>query len=84
MLKNNWRNVIVEINNESNARYDHVILQPKRVPELIRLVNDTIREGKLLLVGTYYGSRTEPKFFSLKHLTSCCFTVMAYAIFRRW
>jgi hypothetical protein len=55
LLDHAWRNVLVEINNECNVRYDHEILQPKRVHELIERVKNTRREGRRLLVSTSYG-----------------------------
>jgi hypothetical protein len=56
-----WRNVLVEVNNECNVRYDHAILQPARVHELIERVKGTSRDGHRLLVGTSYGGGTVPK-----------------------
>ncbi len=50
-----YRNVLVEINNECNVRYDHDILKPERVHELIERVQKTSREGRRLLVSTSYG-----------------------------
>src|SRR6266849_5606246 len=38
LLAGGWTNVMVEINNECNARYEHPILQPQRVHELIERV----------------------------------------------
>ena len=55
-----WRNVLVEINNECNVRYDHPILQPGRVDELIRRVQAVQRDGRRLLVSTSYGGGTVP------------------------
>ena len=55
-----WRNVLVEINNECNVRYDHAILQPERVHELIARVRSVTRDGRRLLVGTSYGGGTVP------------------------
>jgi hypothetical protein len=55
-----WRNVLVEINNECNVRYDHDILQPKRVHELIERVKSRMRDGGRLLVSTSYGGGTIP------------------------
>jgi hypothetical protein len=51
-------NVLVEVNNECNVRYDHPILQPDRVHELIERVRKR-SEGRLL-VGTSYGGGTIP------------------------
>src|SRR5262245_54384729 len=56
-----YRHVIVEINNECNVRYDHAILQPERVHELIKRVKRTTREGRRFLAGTSYGGGTIPK-----------------------
>jgi hypothetical protein len=57
-----WRNVLVEVNNECNvARYDHAILKPDRVHELIERVKKTTRNGRHLLAGTSYGGGTVPK-----------------------
>jgi hypothetical protein len=50
-----WRNVLVEINNECNVRYDHDILKPKRVHELIERAKSKTRAGRRLLVSTSYG-----------------------------
>ena len=36
-----WRHVLVEVNNETNVRYDHAILKPDRVHELIARVKAT-------------------------------------------
>lgn len=55
-----YRNVLIEINNECNIRYDHRILQPERVHELINRVKETKRDGSSLLAGTSYGGGTVP------------------------
>jgi hypothetical protein len=51
-----YRHVLVEVNNECNVRYDHAILKPERVHELIERVR-----GKGFLAGTSYGGGTIPK-----------------------
>ena len=56
-----YTNVLIEVNNECNVRYDHEILQPARVHELIEQVKSRTREGRRLLVGTSYGGNTIPK-----------------------
>ena len=56
-----YRNVLVEINNECNVRYDHAILKPDRVHELIEQVKARQRDGRRLLVSTSYGGGTIPK-----------------------
>lgn len=61
LLAKGYRNVLVEINNESNVRYDHAILKPDRVHELIEHVKNARRDGHRLLVSTSYGGGTIPK-----------------------
>ena len=60
ILDHGYRNVLVEINNECNVRYDHAILKPDRVHELIERVKRTARQGRRLLAGTSYGGGTIP------------------------
>jgi hypothetical protein len=61
LLRGGWRNVLVEVNNECNVSYDHAILQPARVHELIEKVRGSVHEGRRLLVSTSYGGNTIPK-----------------------
>jgi hypothetical protein len=62
LLNHGWRNVLVEINNECNVnRYDHAILRPNRVHELIERVQNTKRDGCRLMVGTSYGGGKIPE-----------------------
>lgn len=61
ILKKGYQNVLIEVNNECNVRYDHEILQPERVHELIDLVKKWEWNGKRLLVSTSYGGGTVPK-----------------------
>jgi hypothetical protein len=62
-----YRNVLVEINNECNVRYDHAILRPERVHELISRVHERSSRTSSgasrprLLVGTSYGGGMVPK-----------------------
>ena len=56
-----YRNVLVEINNECNVRYDHAILRPERVHELIQRVREKMHQGRRLYAGTSYGGGTIPK-----------------------
>ena len=58
ILDAGYRNVLVEVNNECNISYDHEILQPARVPELIKLVQSQTRNGRRLLVSTSFGGTT--------------------------
>jgi hypothetical protein len=53
------RHVLVEIDNECDIRYDHAILGPDRVDELIRRVRE--RSGGRLLVSTSYGGGRVPR-----------------------
>jgi hypothetical protein len=48
----NYRNVLIEINNECNIKYDHDILKPDRVHELIELVKGKTRDGRRFYAGT--------------------------------
>jgi hypothetical protein len=57
-----YTNVLVEVNNECNVRYDHDILKPDRVHELIERVKARSGEKKRpLLAGTSYGGGAVPK-----------------------
>jgi hypothetical protein len=61
VLDGGWRNVIIEINNECDvAAWDHEILRPARVHELIERVRDTKGDGYRLLVSTSYGGGSAP------------------------
>jgi hypothetical protein len=60
LLERRYRNVLVEINNECNVRYDHAILQPPRVHELIQRVHQAKGDGYRLLVSASYGGGTIP------------------------
>lgn len=61
LLEGGWRNVLVEVNNETNVRaYDHEILKPGRVSELIERVRATRLDGRRLLAGTSYGGGAIP------------------------
>src|SRR4051794_9383888 len=55
------RNVLVEVNNECNVRYDHAVLRPDRVHELIERVRARRRGDRRLLVGTSYGGGGGPR-----------------------
>ena len=49
------------IANETNSRsFDHEILQPKRIHELIALVKSVSVKGNRLLAGTSYGGGRIP------------------------
>lgn len=61
ILKKGYRNVLIEVNNECNVRYDHPILQPERVHELIERVKRRQKDGYRLLVSTSYGGGVVPQ-----------------------
>lgn len=62
LIGKNYRNVLLEINNECNVRYDHAILKPDRVHELIvRARERASRKNFPLLAGTSYGGGTIPR-----------------------
>jgi hypothetical protein len=61
LLAGAWRNVLVEVNNECNVSYDHAILKPDRIHELIDRVRKTKQDGRSLLAGTSYGGGTIPR-----------------------
>ncbi len=62
VLDGGWRNVLVEVNNETDvAAYDHEILKPARVHELILRVRGMERGGRRLMAGTSYGGGRVPK-----------------------
>lgn len=60
LFEKGYRNVLIEINNECNVKYDHNILKPDRVHELINRVRDTTRNHRRFYVGTSYGGGTLP------------------------
>ena len=60
VLDHGWRNVLIEINNEANVKYDHEVLWPARVHELVRRVQAITREGRRLLAGTSFGGGVVP------------------------
>jgi hypothetical protein len=55
LFENHYKNILIEINNECNINYDHEILKPQRVHELIDLVKKKEKNGFRYLVGTSYG-----------------------------
>jgi len=60
LLDHDWRNVLVEIANETDVGYHHALLQPGRVHELILRVKEINRDGRRLLAGTSYGGGRIP------------------------
>lgn len=55
LFDHDYRNVLVEVNNETNIVYKTPLLQPERVCELIRQVREHTRAGRRFLVSTSYG-----------------------------
>src|SRR6266542_1596807 len=61
VLERGYEHVLLEVNNETNVRkYEHDILQPQRVHELIEVAKGTTVGGRRLLVGTSYGGGRVP------------------------
>lgn len=61
LFAGNYRNVLVEIDNECNVnKYDHEILKPERVHELIELVKSRTKNGYRFYVSTSYGGGAIP------------------------
>ncbi|MDP3072485.1 MAG: hypothetical protein Q8N18_19485 [Opitutaceae bacterium] len=67
LLAGGWKNLLVEINNESNPKYNPPILRPDRVHELIARVRDTrAADGRRLLVGTSFPVAVMPTFEAMR------------------
>ncbi len=60
VLEKGFTNVIIEINNECNVRYDHEILQCARVHELINIAKGISVDGRSLYVSTSLGGGRVP------------------------
>lgn len=58
LTQKGYRNVLIEVNNECNVRYDHAILKPDRVHELIERVK---KHPGRFLAGTSYGGGKVPE-----------------------
>jgi hypothetical protein len=61
LFERGYKNVLIEVNNECNVRYDHAVLKPDRVHELIERVAKRTRDGRRFLVSTSYGGGTVPR-----------------------
>lgn len=61
VLDKGYKNILIEINNECNIKYDHKILQAEQVHELITRVQQMEKDGRRLLVSTSYGGGAVPK-----------------------
>lgn len=61
VLNQGYAHVLIEVDNECNVpRYEHEILQPHRVHELIERVQGMTRNGRRLLTGVSYGGGRIP------------------------
>ena len=61
ILAGGWRNVLIEIDNECDVpRYEHALLGPERVHELIAAARAIETDGRRLLVGTSFKGRSVP------------------------
>ncbi len=60
LFEMDYSNVLIEINNECNINYDHDILKPGRVHELINLVKAKSKNGRRFYAGTSYGGGYVP------------------------
>ena len=62
VLERGYTNVILEVNNECDVRrYEHEILQPHRVHELIQFAKEISVDGRGLLVATSWGGGSIPR-----------------------
>jgi hypothetical protein len=61
ILKKGYRNVVIEIANECDHKdYDHAILRPDRISELINLIKNKKKQGVRLLASTSFTGRKVP------------------------
>jgi hypothetical protein len=60
ILDRGFTNVLIEINNECDILYDHEILKPHRVHELIERAKKITKNGGRVLVSTSYGGGAIP------------------------
>jgi hypothetical protein len=60
LAEQGYRHVLLEINNECDVSYEHAILRPERVHELIRRVRGRTRDGWPALVSVSFGGGRIP------------------------
>jgi hypothetical protein len=61
LLNRNYKNILIEVNNECDVkRYEHEILKPQRVHELIDFVKKKEKDGFRYYSGTSYGGGSIP------------------------
>jgi len=70
ILAHDYRHVLIEVNNECDVNYEHPILQPPRVHELIERVKSHRRHQRRLYVGTSFGGGTIPSEMSCRRQIS--------------
>ncbi len=56
LSEHGYRNILIEANNECDGKYDHAILKPARVHQLLQRIHN-----RGYLAGTSYGGGTIPK-----------------------
>jgi len=61
LFAKNYRNVIIEVNNECNLKYSHEILRPERVHEVIERIKSKKQNGYRFLAGTSYSGGRIPR-----------------------
>ena len=61
LFEKKYRNILIEVNNETNPAYHHDILKPTRIHELIERVKSKNEYGYRFLVGTSYGGNFIPQ-----------------------
>lgn len=61
LLDKGYKNVVIEVANEcNNSKYDHAIIKPNRITELIERVKNNERDGYRLLVSTSFNGKSIP------------------------
>ncbi|ACV11113.1 conserved hypothetical protein [Halorhabdus utahensis DSM 12940] len=55
-----YTNVVLEVANECDINYDHAILQPERITELIERIRETEHDGHRYPVGTSFSGGVVP------------------------
>ncbi len=60
ILDKGYENVMVEVANECDIFYDHEILNPEGIPELINMVKSMTKDGRRLLVSTSFSGTVVP------------------------
>lgn len=61
LFANNYRNVIIEINNECNLKYRHETLQPHKVHEVIERIKSTEINGYRYLASASFSGKRIPE-----------------------